>query len=238
MPLAVGEVEEHQIRGGHVQVLLQQAGIPHRPEGAVRGIQPEAAKVLGQKHTVRRSGDFILPGVVRRGQGDLYRPHRETLPNAVTHPGQTHVLAQPRHIAGSVVGAAHRGQVPAGVPAEVVVVAVGQQDGVHLGHVLYLQGGLHQQGHVEALQHRVDENVRPTAVDQRPRAAQPADGGARLGAESLFAKGNGVRRFGLDLVHDTASSHCLHSVYPQMGRVSNTCFLCRQMWRTYGSTVY
>ena len=108
VPLTVGEVEEHQVGGGHVQVLLHQPGVPHRPDGAVRGVQPKAAEVLLPEHPVRRPRCVVLPGVVRRGQGNVHRPDGEFVPNVMPHAVQAQLPAEPRHIPGGVVGPAHR----------------------------------------------------------------------------------------------------------------------------------
>ena len=72
-------------------------------------------------------------------------------------------------------------EVKAGGAAEMVVVYMGDEQGVEGGDAFGGERLVDEQRHIKPFQHRVDHNGRPAGDDERPAAAQPVEAGAGVG---------------------------------------------------------
>jgi hypothetical protein len=95
-----------------------------------------------------------------------------------------------------------RCQLAAGRHAVVIVVAVGDQNGIKVRHRGCLDREIDQHRHVEVAEQRVDHDRGPARVQQESGHPEPPQLGLLVLLESLRAERLGVRSTGLTGRHD------------------------------------
>ena len=138
VPFAVGEVEEQRVGGGHRAGGGRGSGASRRaPRWCRRVCRSRIRRQSSSLEDARAgAGDGVLPGVVGRGHLDAHRHRRRSGRRCRARaPGSPSSPIRDGDVPGGVVRVGDAGEVPAGRDAVVVVVAVGDQDGVQPGDV-------------------------------------------------------------------------------------------------------
>src|SRR5215203_242293 len=192
-------------------------GVAGRPDGAVRGLNPETAAVLRLEDPVTGTRGLVLPRMV--GRSDLYprRPDLEVLADVVTVGRQALLVHQRCHVLRRVVLTGHARQLTAGGDAVVVVVAVRDEPGIQPRHLGGSNRKLDEHRHVEPAQQRINHHRRAATVDQEPRHAQPAQNCPVAGLERFRAEPLGLGGSRLTWHGGTLP---LHRDTPRSGRAS------------------
>src|SRR3954469_13868715 len=107
---------------------------PGGPDGPVGGFDPEPTAVLGSKDAVADPGRVVLPCVVGWGHGDLDGADGEAVADVVAGGGEDFRAHQGVDVAGGVESRGDRRELAARRDAVVIVVAVGDQNGVEAWH--------------------------------------------------------------------------------------------------------
>ncbi|WKK70491.1 hypothetical protein Q0F99_11505 [Rathayibacter oskolensis] len=202
VPLAVGEVEEEDVRRGHREVVVaDQAGVARRPHDSIGSPDPEAAAVLVLEPAPLIAGLGVLPGVIGGQHGDADPvADGEVVSDVVAGPGDRLLRHHRRDVAGRVEGLRHGHQIAAAQDAEVVVVGVGDEHRIDARHVgdaerMSISSGMSKPCRTGSI--RI---VVPRALREESGHPQPPQGGASAALEGVLADrdaGRGDRLAGL-----------------------------------------